>query len=113
MKYRSAGLGLLTPSDGLLEEEKMLQRVIVEEGLKNLYAKLPTSRMKFVVAAHFELGYSQEIVADILGIKQPSLQDELDHIRKVLRGDPYKPRKKKAAVTIEDLLRTAYLLSQQ
>lgn len=112
MKYKSVALGLGIPTDGLDETEKELQRIITEESLKNLYSKLPTSRMKFVVAAHYELGYSQELIAEILGIKQPSLQDEIDHIRKVLKGDPYKPRKYKGMVKVEDVMRTLMLLRQ-
>lgn len=113
MKYKAGSvIGIHTPIDGFTEEEKLLKRVIEEESLKTLYAKLPTSRMKFVVAAHYELGYPQELVAEILGIKQPSLQDEIQHIRRVLRGDPYKPKKKKAVVKIEDLMKLCLLLRQ-
>lgn len=112
MKYKSGGLGILTPSDGYTEEEKLLQRIITEESLKTLYNKLPTSRMKFIVAAHYELGYSQEIVAEILGIRQPSLQDEINHIRRVLRGNPYKPHKHKGTIKIEDLMKLCLLLKQ-
>lgn len=112
MKYESVGLGILTPSDGYTEEEKLLQKIITEESLKTLYNKLPTSRMKFIVAAHYELGYSQEIVAEILGIRQPSLQDEINHIRRVLRGNPYKPHKHKGTIKIEDLMKLCLLLKQ-
>lgn len=112
MKYKSVGLGILTPSDGYTEEEKLLQKIITEESLKTLYNKLPTSRMKFIVAAHYELGYSQEIVAEILGIRQPSLQDEINHIRRVLRGNPYKPHKHKGTIKIEDLMKLCLLLKQ-
>lgn len=112
MKYKSAGLGILTPSDGYTEEEKLLQKIITEESLKTLYNKLPTSRMKYIVAAHYELGYSQTIVAEILGITQPSLQDELEHIRRVLKGDPYKPHKHKGTIKIEDLMKLCLLLKQ-
>ncbi len=111
MKYSaSAAIGIGTPSDGFDDTEKTLKSVIEVESLKLLYSKLPTSRMKFVVAAHYELGYSQEIVADILGIKQPSLQDEIVHIRRVLKGQPYKPHKHKGMVKLEDVMRMISLL---
>ena len=68
--------------------------------------------MKFIVAAHYELGYSQELVAEILDIKQPSLQDEIQHIRRVLKGDPYKPHKYKGTIKLEDLMKLCLLLKQ-
>lgn len=113
MKYKaSAVLGMGTPADGFTDTEKALKSVIEEESLKTLYNKLPTSRMKFVVAAHYELGYSQQIVADILGITQPSLQDEIIHIRRVLKGQPYKPHKHKGTIKLEDLMKLCLLLKQ-
>lgn len=105
-------MGLGTPSDGLTDTEKALKSVIEQESLRTLYSKLPTSRMKFVVAAHYELGYSQELVADILGIKQPSLQDEIQHIRRVLSGQPYKPHKHKGYVRLEDVMKVILLLKK-
>lgn len=116
IKYKpSAVFGLGTPSDGLTDDEKSLKSAIVVDSIKTLYGKLPTSRMKLVVAMHFELGYSQEIIAEILSIKQPSLQDEIKHIRRVLSGQPYKPYKKKGAgmVKIEDVMSYLHVLKQQ
>lgn len=111
MKYKfSAVIGMGTPTDGLDDTEKELQRVIQEESLKTLYAKLPTSRMKFVVAAHYDLGMSQQLVADILGITQPSLQDEINHIRRVLSGQSYKPHKHKGTVRMEDVFKALMYL---
>lgn len=113
MKYKfSAVIGMGTPSDGLDDTEKELQRVIQEESLKTLYSKLPTSRMKFVVAAHFDLGMSQQLVADILGIQQPSLQDEINHIKRVLSGKPYKPHKHKGTVKIEDVMKAIMYMAK-
>ena len=73
--------------------------------VESLYQKLPTNRMKFIVAAHFELGYPQDLVAQMLNITQPSLSDEINLIQRVLRGKEYKPRKKDARVKIEDVLK--------
>lgn len=101
MKYKI----IQDPTDGYSEEEKILKSVIEQESLKSLYKKLPTNRMRFVVAAHFDLGMSQELIADILGIKQPSLQDEIAHIRKVLSGQSYKPYKSRGVVKIEDVMK--------
>ena len=113
MNYKaSAVIGIGTPSDGFTEVESALKTVLEEESLRTLYAKLPTSRMKFVVAAHYELGYSQQIIADILGITQPSLQDEIKHIRRVLKGQPYKPHKHKGTIKLEDLMKLCLLLKQ-
>lgn len=104
-------MGIQMPSDAD-DLSKQLKSAIEEEALKTLYGKLPTSRMKFVVAAHFELGYSQELIADILGIKQPSLQDEIQHIKRVLTGKPYKPHKYKGTIKLEDLMKMCLLLKQ-
>lgn len=113
MKYKlDAVIGFQTPGDGLTETEKALKGVIAQESVKILYSKLPTSRMKFIVAAHYELGYSQQMVADILGIKQSSLYDEIYHIRRVLKGNPYKPHKHKGTIKVEDLLSLCLLLRQ-
>jgi len=100
MKYK-LGFGTPTDADSTTKE---LASVLQTEALRELYRKLPTSRMKFVVAAHYDLGYSQELVAEILGIKQPSLQDEIKHIRRVLSGQPYKPHKHKVKIEIKDIM---------
>lgn len=101
-----------TPSDGFTDIEKDLKTELENQSLLTIYAKLPTSRMKFVVAAHFELGYSQELISKMLGIKQPSLQDEIKHIRRVLKGDPYKPHKHKGTVKVSDMLAIMQLLAK-
>jgi len=114
MKYKlGSSIGMSTPSDGLDDTEKELKRTIEVEALRTLYNKLPTNRMRFVVAAHYELGYPQEFVAEILGITQPSLQDEISHIRRVLKGDPYKPYKKKASIKVADLMQWCLLMKQE
>src|SRR6185312_10150621 len=111
MKYKaSSAMGFGEPSDGLTDDEKALRSVIEQESLKKLYRKLPTNRMRFVVAAHFELGMTQELVAEILDIKQPSLQDEIAHIKRVLLGKPYKPQRRKATVQVKDIMNYLLLL---
>lgn len=105
MKYNLArSIGLKEPPDGYTPEEVELEVLIANNTIETLYAKLPTSRMKFIVAAHFELGYPQEVVAEILGIKQPTLFEEIELIKMVLNGYKYKPRKFKDEVSTEDVL---------
>ena len=112
MKYKaSAAFGIGMPHDAD-DNTKLLGSLITDESVRMLYNKLPTSRMKFVVAAHFELGYSQQMIADILGITQPSLQDEIKHIKRVLLGQPYKPRKHKGTIKLEELMKMMRLLAQ-
>lgn len=105
-------MGFGEPSDGLTDDEKALRSVIEQESLKKLYRKLPTNRMRFVVCAHFELGMTQELVAEILDIKQPTLQDEIAHIKRVLLGKPYKPQRHKGTVKINDLMNYILLLKK-
>lgn len=102
--------GIQTPPDGLTDEEKILQRVLAEESILNLYDKLPTSRMKFIVAAHFELGYPQTLIAKMLDISQPRINKELENIRKVLENKPFRPYKRKGKVSIEKLLELCMML---
>lgn len=105
MKYKAAKvLGLQEPSDGYTPEEKELEVLIANNTIQTLYAKLPTSRMKFIVAAHFELGYSQELLAEMLNVKQPTLKEEIELIKMVLQGYKYQPRKFKDGLKVEDVI---------
>lgn len=105
MKYRmSKALGLNTPPDGFTPEEVEIEAIIARETIESLYKKLPTYRMKFIVATHFDLGWPQELLADILGIKQPTLKEEIELIKMVILGYKYKPRKFKDQVTLENVL---------
>ncbi len=113
MKYNVTGvLGLLEPADGFTDEEKELTRLLGEATIQQMYNKLPTSRMKFIVAAHFELGYSQELLAEMLGIKQASLNEEIQLIKKVLLGRPYRPHKPKGTIKVEDVFKMMMCLKQ-
>lgn len=71
-----------------------MEKLLADLTVQSLYAKLPTPRMKAIVALHFELGYSQELVAQMFGMKQPSLVDEIALIQRILLGKPYRPRRK-------------------
>ena len=113
IKYKvSKTLGFKEPLDGYTEEEKLLEQLIAISTIQNIYRKLPTSRMKFIVAAHFELGYSQELLAEMLGITQPSLNEEITNIRRVLAGKPYRPHKQKVVIQPQDLINYLLLVSK-
>jgi hypothetical protein len=94
MNYKLARVaGIKSPIDGYTLEERVLEKLLTESTIRSLYAKLPTFRMKAIVALHFELGYPQELVADMMGVAQPSLVDEIALIQQVLLGKIYRPRK--------------------
>lgn len=102
--------GINEPSDGFSELEKKLAEVLVENTVQSIYQKLPTERMKFIVAAHFELGYKQETVADILGVRQPTLVDEINLIRRILLGHKH-TTKRKRRIKKEDVIRFLHYLN--
>jgi hypothetical protein len=113
MNYKLARrIGLNTPPDGYTVEEKQLEKIITTLTIHEMYRKLPTSRMKFIAAAHFELGYPQDLVAEILGISQPTLVNEIALIQRVLLGKPYKPRRKEGVVKVEDMFQMMLLLQR-
>lgn len=66
--------------------------------------------MKAIVALHFELGYPQELVAEMFDMKQPSLVDEIALIQRIILGKPYKPRSVKSSVRKEEIVRVMSLL---
>lgn len=105
MKYKlSRTLGIQVPPDGFTQEEKELEDLISGNVMRTVYSKLPTTRMKFIVAAHYELGYPQQLIAEVLGVKQPTLAEELNLIKMVLSGHHYRPRKFKDGLNSEHLL---------
>lgn len=106
MNYLShlvATTGIQKPDDGYTPEEDRIIHLLVKNSIEQLYSKFPTARMKFIVAAYYELGYPQETIASMLGISQPTLLDELRLIKRILLGKPYSPRVKKVEVRIEDV----------
>lgn len=110
------------PPDGLTPEEEMLQKAICDNTVYTLYQKLPTSRMKFLVAAHYELGYTQEMLAEILGMTQPAISQELKYIKDVFvgkssrskHGKAYNPRKMlvQPKPRVEDVMKALMVLTQ-
>lgn len=105
-KYNfSKFLGFNEPEDGYTLVEEKLRDLISNNTVQMIYAKLPTSRMKFLVAAYYELGYTQEMLSDILDVQPQTLQEELDLIKMVLMGYKYTPRKFKDDVKTSDVLK--------
>jgi hypothetical protein len=98
-------VGLKQPLDGYTPEERWLERLLAKNTIETLYAKLPTERMKFIVAARFELDYTEQMIASILGVSQPSLRDEIDIIRGVFLGRNHQPMKSKERKRIEDVIK--------
>jgi len=113
MRYRPGViLGIKEPLDGFTPEEKELEKLLSELTMEQIYAKFPTSRMKFIVAAHFELGYSQELVAKMLRVTQATINEEISLVRGVLMNKPYRPQKKKEIIKVEDLFKLMLSLRQ-
>lgn len=113
-------VGIQTPPDGFTDEEREISRLAAEHTIQSVYGKLPTARMKAIVALHFELGYNQELVADMLNVTQSQISREIDLVRKVLTGKPsrskhgraYTPRRPKQTIRVHDLLELCHLLVQ-
>lgn len=103
-------LGIKTPPDGMTDEEKVITNLLCNAVVDEIYTKLPTSRMKAIVAMHFELGYDQETLGRIFKVKQEQIALDIKNIKKVLLGKPYKPHKRKLKVSVEDLLSMAIML---
>ena len=103
-------LGINEPPDGFTDEEKVLVRLMGEHTIESLYGKLPTSRMKAIVALHFELGYSQELIGRMFRISQERVNQEVDNVRKILMGQKFKPHKEKVTISVPDLIKLCHTL---
>jgi hypothetical protein len=104
--------GINEPPDGFTELEKEIAKVLVSNTVSSIYNRLPTDRMKFIVASHFELGYTQDTVAEILGVTQPTLVDEINLIRRVILGRPHRPKRRKYKVTKEDVIKLLHYMNE-
>jgi len=91
---------LKTPSDGFTKDEKQIARLLTEETVRSLYMKLPNSRMKAITALHFELGYPQQLVADIFGVSQPQIALDIANIKRIIKGGTYQKHRKLVKVKI-------------
>jgi len=106
-------LEIQTPPDGFTQEESMIARLMYENTIQTVYAKLPTSRMKAIVAMHFELGYTQEMIAEIFAISQERINEEIGNIKKILMGKPFRARREKPQIAIKDLISICMQLQRQ
>lgn len=111
-KLTVARAGIQTPPDGMTDVEKSLSKVLFENTVQTIYAKLPTSRMKAIVALHFELGYTQDEVAEMFGVTQPRVKVEINNIRKILAGKKFRPHRKHNTISIHELLSVCWSISQ-
>jgi len=106
--------GIIEPPDGFTDEEKAIARLMTDQTIVGIYKKLPTDRMKAICIMHFELGFTQEVVAEIMDINQSSVSWQIKMIRKVLMGDEYTPHMPKLAKRnkpkLEDVLTMFYTL---
>lgn len=108
----TARVGIQIPPDGFTELEKELSKIVAANTVQSLYAKLPTSRMKAIVALHFELGYTEEEVAEMFGISQERLSVEITNIKKILTGKRFRPHMKPNSIRMADLISLCFSLAQ-
>lgn len=107
-------LGLRIPPDGLTNEEKVIADLLCDNVVENIYEKLPTDRMKAITAMHFELGYDQETLGKIFICKQEQIALDIRNIKRVLRGEPFKPRQRRnvSAVGVPEILEMMMTLTR-
>ncbi len=111
-------IGFRTPEDGLTPEEKQIELLVGTMAVENLYAKLPTSRMKAIVAMHFELGYPQQVIAAVFNVDQSRIAHEIRIIKKIFlnkdteKYNPFKPRKPKA-LSVPEVIKMLMMLQDQ
>lgn len=113
MRYQSAMkfLRIQSPSDGLSEDERKIIESLFNLTVAQLYRKLPTHRMKTILALHFEAGYDQETIAEIFDVSQEQIALEVKNIRNILKGGEYKARPKRPQVNPHDLLLHVWAMS--
>ena len=111
-RQRQGLLGLNTPPDGFTEEERAIKHLLFENTVHSIYAKLPTSRMKAIVALHCELGYTQEMVARMFGVTQEQISQEIGNVKRILTGKRYRPHKRKPVIDVQDLLNICLALQK-
>lgn len=98
---------LQVPEDGYTKEEEQLLPVWGDLTLTRIYGRLPTNRMKAIVALHFECGYTQEQVASVFGISQGRISQEIERIKDILKGGEgrdYKGNRISNPLNVEDLI---------
>lgn len=74
--------------------------------------------MKAIVALHFELGYDQEVVADVFKVSQERISQEIELVRCILANrpnrskSPYKGRAPKPEISLPTLIKLCFALAQ-
>lgn len=115
-------LGIAEPPDGFTPEEKMILQLAGTKTITDIYGMLPTWQLRALVALHYELGYSQEMLSEIAGnMTQEWISMQLELVRKILMGKsdrskhgrPYQPKPKKQTPKLEDLLKLAMMLAEK
>jgi predicted DNA-binding protein YlxM (UPF0122 family) len=101
---------VVKPIDGLTPEEKKIIPQLGKLTVSRMYAKMPTNRLKAIMALYYECEYSQETIGEIFGINQSRVAQEIGLIKDILCGrvlitDMRFSRKK---LKVEDVL--SYLL---
>lgn len=70
----------LVPPDGFTDAEE----IIIRSALSEIYMHVPDPMTKFIIAAHFECGYTQCEVADMLKVSQPLVVKKIKRARAIL-----------------------------
>lgn len=99
-------LPIAEPVDGYTPEEEEILSIIGTMTISQIYGKLPTNRMKAIVALHFDAGYSKETVAEIFGVSRSRISQEVGVIRDILSGKikPIEVTSKLRIKTVDELL---------
>lgn len=107
----SKRMGLRMPPDATPEEFEFAD-LLPDLVFDSIYGRLPTDRMRALVAMHFELGYDQVSLAKLWGVSQPAIAYEIEIIRQILKGKKHKPQKRKKGIDTNDLLKLIYHMTR-
>lgn len=69
------------PPDGFSVQEEL----ILKSALTEIYKHIPDPITKFIIVTHFECGYTQMEVADMLKVSQPLIVKRIKKAREILR----------------------------
>lgn len=69
------------PPDGFNGQEELILR----SALTEIYKHIPDPVTKFIIVSHFECGYTQMEVADMLKVSQPLIVKRIKRAREVLK----------------------------
>lgn len=72
------------PSDGFDKmEQAFLKQMVID-----MYKSIQNTEDKFIMIAHYELGYPQDVVAEMLGKSQVMVSTRIQKIITYLRNTP-------------------------